>query len=61
MYFVFRRSCTHPDIQNMQLQPHVGLIFSENLDAVDMTEISQQGHEVGPSVDDMTDAVSWTH
>lgn len=59
MCFIFRQSCTHPDIQNMQLQSHIGLIFSEDLDAVDMTEISQQGHKVGPSVDNMTDAVTW--
>lgn len=41
---VFRQSSAHPDIQNMQLQSDVGLILSEDLNAVDMAEVGQQGH-----------------
>lgn len=41
---VVRQNSAHPDIQNMKLQSDVGLIFSEDLDAVDVAEVSQQGH-----------------
>lgn len=58
---VFRQNYTYPDIQNMQLQSHIGLILSEDLNAVDMAEVGQKGHQVGPGVDDMTDAITWTH
>lgn len=58
---VFRQNSAHPDIQNMELQSDVGLVLSEDFDAVDMAEVSQQGHQVGPGVDDMTDAVTWAH
>lgn len=37
-------SSAHPDVQNVQLQPDVDLILSEDLDAVDMAEVGQQGH-----------------
>lgn len=58
---VFRQNYTHPDVQNMQLQSDIGLILSENLDAVHMAEVGQKGHQVGPGVDDMTDAITWAH
>lgn len=45
----------------MQLQPHVGLVLSEDLDAVDMAEVGQQGHQVGAGVDDVADAVTGPH
>lgn len=45
----------------MQLQSDVGVILGEDLDAVDVAEVSQQGHQVGPGVDDVTDAVTWAH
>lgn len=51
----------HPDIEDMQLQSHVGLILGEDLNAVDMTEVGQQGHQVGAGVDDVTDAVTGPH
>lgn len=51
----------NPDIQHMQLQPDVGLVLREDLNAVDVAEIGQQGHQVGPGVDDMADAVTGAH
>lgn len=45
----------------MQLQPHVGLVLSEDLDAVDVAEVGQQGHQVGAGVDDVADAVTGPH
>lgn len=45
----------------MQLQSHVGVILGEDLDAVDVAEVGQQGHEVGAGVDDVTDAVARAH
>lgn len=56
--FVVTESCTHPDIQNMQLQSDVGLILSEDLDAVDMAEVGQKSHQVGAGIDDVADAVT---
>lgn len=58
---VFRQNYTYPDIQNMQLQSHIGLILSEDLDAVNVAKVGQQGHQVGPGVDDVTDAITWAH
>lgn len=58
---VFRQNCAHPDIQNVQLQPDVGLVLGEDLDAVDVAEVGQEGHQVGPGVDDVTDAVTGAH
>lgn len=45
----------------MQLQPDVGVVLGEDLDAVDVAEVGQQGHQVGPGVDDVTDAVTRAH
>ena len=45
----------------MQLQADVDIVLGEDLDAVDVAEVGQQGHEVGAGVDDMADAVSWAH
>lgn len=42
----------------MQLQPDIGLILSEDLDAVDVAEVGQQRHQVGAGVDNVTDAVT---
>lgn len=33
--------CSHPDVQNMQLQSDIGLILSEDLNAIHMAEVSQ--------------------
>lgn len=57
----FGQICAHPDIQDMQLQPDVGLVLSDDLNAVHVAEVGQQGHEVGPCVDHMTDAVAGAH
>lgn len=38
---VFRQNSAHPDIQNMELQSDVGLVLSEDFDAVDVAEVSQ--------------------
>lgn len=51
----------HPDVEDMQLQSHVGLILGEDLDAVDVAEVGQQGHQVGAGVDDVADAVTGPH
>lgn len=45
----------------MQLQPDVGLVLGEYLNAVDVAEVGQQGHQVGPGVDDMADAITGAH
>lgn len=55
------KSYAHPDVQDVELQPDVGFIFREDLDAVDVAEIGQKGDEVGPCIDDVTDPVTWTH
>lgn len=50
---------SHPNVQDVQLEPDVGLVLCEDLDAVDVAEISQQGHQVRSGVDYVTDAVTW--
>lgn len=35
---------SHPNIQHMQLKPDIGLVLREDLNAVDVAEIGQQGH-----------------
>lgn len=45
----------------MQLQPHVGLVLGEDLDAVDVAEIGQQGDQVGAWVDDVADSIAGPH
>lgn len=57
----FKGSHTHSNIQNVKLQPDSGFVLGEDLDAVDMAEVCQQGHQVGPGVDDVTDSKTRTH
>lgn len=52
---------SHPNIQHMELKPDIGLVLCEDLNAVDVAEIGQQGHQVCSGVDDVTDAVTWPH
>lgn len=45
----------------MQLQPYIGLVLGEDLDAVDVAEVGQQGHQVGAGVDDVADSIAGPH
>lgn len=51
----------HPDVQDVQLQPHVGLVLGEDLNTVDVAEVGQQGHQVGAGVDDVADSIAGPH
>lgn len=49
------------DIQDVQLYPDIALVLRVHLNAMDVAEVGQQAHQVGPGVDDMTDAIAWPH
>lgn len=51
----------HPDIQDVQLEPDVGFVLGEDLNAVDMAEVGQQGHQVGAGVDDVANSIARPH
>lgn len=51
-------NAAHFNIQDVKLHPYVLLILRVHLDSVDMTEVGQQGHQIGFGVDHVTDAVS---